>query len=231
MINVEVLQAARGMSVAMLSTWLALGLAVWLFGWRWHRFWITSAAVIAAAAITWQCGNIWTQTPPVIAVIVVALAAAVVAVELARLVVFVLGGAILLYLTSQHLPEFHDTWLAFPLGGLVAVLLFRLGWIIITSLLGTLIATHAILLLVEPIATFDSVQWSRDNSLSIHIGMCIWIIVGITGQIWMNRRVDRLESSESYEATHIPVLIPVQNHPSSSLWNKWFSKNQPVVKI
>jgi len=229
MINSEVLQVARGMSVAMLGTLLALGLAIWLFGWKWHRFWITCLALATAVAITWKYGNLWTQTPLAVVITVIALAAAVVAVELARLAIFVLGGVTLYHLTCQYLPEFHDTWLAFPLGGLIAMLLYRLGWLIVTSILGTLIMVHAGLLLLESVATFDSMQWSQDNTLIIHIGICVWTILGIVCQLWMNCRFDKHEDNPSHENTHIPVLIPVQNHQTNFSWRKWFSRQQPML--
>jgi len=231
MISTEVLQAARGMSVAMLGTVLALGLAIWLFGWRWHRFWITCLAVATAVATTWKYGNLWTQTPLAVAVTVIALAAGVVAVELVRLAIFVLGGVILYYLTCQYLPEFHDTWLAFPLGGLIAMLLYRLGWLIMTSILGTLIAVHAGLLLIESVVTFDSMQWSNDNILIIHIGICVWTIIGVVCQLWIDRKFDKHDENQSDENTHIPVLIPLQNHQSDSSWRRWFSRQQPMVRI
>jgi len=231
MINGEVLQAARGMSEAMLGTWLTLGLALWLFGWRWHRFWIACVAVFAAAAITWHWGSHWTRTPPMISAVVVALATAVIAVELARLVVFGLGGVTLLYLANQLLPDFRDVWLAFPLGGLVAVLLFRIGWILVTSLLGTWIATYALLLLIESVSTFDSVQWARNNSLPINIGMIIWILVGIICQLLIDSKGNKLKSTETRETTLVSVLIPVENQHTDSWWKRWFSKRQAVLKV
>lgn len=230
-INGEVLQAARGMSVAMLSTWLVVGLALWLFGWRWHRFWITCTAALAAAAITWYWGSNWTRTPPLIAAIVSAAAIAAIAVELARLIVFGLGGATLLYLTSQLLPDFRDIWLTFPLGGLAAVLLFRIGWTLVTSFLGTWITIHALMLIIESNSTFDAVQWTSDNFVPIHVGISIWIIIGIICQILIDPKSNKPEAAEANETTHVSVLIPVENQHSDSWWKRWFSKRQAVLKV
>ncbi len=232
MINGEVLQAARGMSEAMLGTWLTMGLALWLFGWRWHRFWITWAAAFAAAAITWHWGSHWTQTPPLISAVVVGLAVAWIAMELARLLVFGSGGIALWYLASQLFPDFHDVWLAFPLGGLISVLLFRIGWILVTSLLGTWIAVHAVLLLIETASTFDCVQWVDNNSILIHIGMGFWILLGIICQLLIDSKSSKkLESKETNETAHVSVIIPVDNQHSDSWLMRWFSKRQAVLKV
>ncbi|MEJ5274548.1 MAG: hypothetical protein WHU94_01435 [Thermogemmata sp.] len=231
MVNGEVLQAARGMSAAMLGTWVTLGLALWLFGWRWHRFWITCVAAFVAAAITWHWGSHWTRTPPVISAIVIGLATAMIAVELARLVVLGFGGITLLYLANQLLSDFRDIWLAFPLGGLVAVLLFRIGWILATTLLGTWITIHALLLLIESVSPFDSVQWFDNNAMAIHIGIIIWIVIGIICQLLIDSKSNKSKLTETPETTHVSVLIPVENQHADSWWKRWFSKRQAVLKV
>ena len=38
----DILAEARGLTGAMTGTICVLGFALWLFGWRWHRFWIVA---------------------------------------------------------------------------------------------------------------------------------------------------------------------------------------------
>ena len=53
----DVLAEARGLTGAMSGTICVLCFALWLFGWRWHRFWIVSGITLAAGLIGLNAGR------------------------------------------------------------------------------------------------------------------------------------------------------------------------------
>ena len=47
----DILSEARGLSPALSGVGALVGLLLWLFGWRWHRFWVVAAVTLAAAGL------------------------------------------------------------------------------------------------------------------------------------------------------------------------------------
>ena len=53
----DILAEARGLTGAMTGTIFVLGFALWLFGWRWHRFWIVAGITLAAGLLGLNAGR------------------------------------------------------------------------------------------------------------------------------------------------------------------------------
>jgi hypothetical protein len=121
---------------------VALGVLVWLTGWWQHRFWVV-ASLTAAAGIAGLQSARTAGVQPLVAGLLAALAAGYLAMELARLLAFAGGGVACSLLLRTFVPTLHEPLLAFLAGGLIGVLLFRLWTIVLTSLLGTLVASYA----------------------------------------------------------------------------------------
>src|SRR4051812_20983835 len=88
----DILAEARGMTGAMTGTIWVLGFALWLFGWRWHRFWIVAGITLAAGLIGLNAGRTTGGTQVMAVGILLAVAAGLLALELAKVLAFVAGG-------------------------------------------------------------------------------------------------------------------------------------------
>lgn len=223
----DILAEARGLSTAMLGTLAALGLALWLFGWRWHRFWVVAGITLAAGLIGLNAAR--PAGAQVIAVgILLAVAAGMMALELAKVVAFIAGGIGAWLAVQWVLPQAQELWAVFLSGGLLGLLLYRVWTMLLTSLMGTLIALHAALLLLEPALKFDAVAWAGASNAALN-GVAVGIVIlGILLQVFATP-----EDSEKKAATdekkdddepHIDLDEPVEK-PA-----KWWQKLLPARK-
>ena len=145
----DILAEARGASGALAGTACALGFALWLFGWRWHRFWVVAGVTLGAGLIGLNAGR--ASGGQVMAVgVLLAVAAGMMALELAKVVAFVAGGVGAWLAVQWVLPQAQELWAVFLSGGLVGLLLYRLWTMLLTSLFGALLTNHAGLLLLGP---------------------------------------------------------------------------------
>ncbi|HEV3383366.1 MAG TPA: hypothetical protein VG097_01055 [Gemmata sp.] len=171
----EILSEARGLTAAMSGTLCVLGVALWLFGWRWHRFWIVSGITLAAGLLGLNAGRAAGGTQIMAVGILLAVAAGMLALELAKVFAFVAGGCGAWLAIQWVFPQAQELWAVFLSGGLFGVLLYRLWTMLLTSLIGVLMAGHAALLLLEPFAAFDAVKWVTANQAAAN-----GTVVGLT---------------------------------------------------
>ena len=88
----EILQELCGLSVGLCVTGAAVGLLLWLTGWWLHRFWIVLATTALAGILGLASGSVH-GVQPLIAAVLLAIAAGILALALIRLVAFAAGGA------------------------------------------------------------------------------------------------------------------------------------------
>ena len=171
----DILNEARGLTIAMAGTVCVLGVALWLFGWRWHRFWVVAGITLTAGLIGLNAGR--TGGTQVMAVgILLAVAAGLMALELAKVLAFVAGGCGAWLAVQWVLPQAQELWAVFLCGGLFGLLLYRLWTMLLTSLMGVLLASHAGLLLAEQLVGFDAVAWVSANVPALNgaaVGMTV----------------------------------------------------------
>ncbi|HJZ54502.1 MAG TPA: hypothetical protein VKE74_06065, partial [Gemmataceae bacterium] len=118
----DILTEARGLTGAMLGTVCVLGVALWLFGWRWHRFWVVAGVTLGAGLIGLNAGR--TGGTQVLAVgILLAIGAGMMALELAKVLAFVAGGIGAWLAVQWVLPQAQELWAVFLSGGLFGLLL------------------------------------------------------------------------------------------------------------
>ncbi|MDB5313123.1 MAG: hypothetical protein JWO38_7325 [Gemmataceae bacterium] len=174
----DILAEARGMTGAMAGTVCVLGIALWLFGWRWHRFWVVAGITLAAGLIGLNVAR--PAGVQVMAVgILLAVAAGMMALELAKLVAFVAGGVGAWLAVQWVLPQAQELWAVFLSGGLLGLLLYRIWTMLLTSLMGTLLAGHAGLLLIEPVSGLDAVGWAGSHIAALNGVVVGLVILGI----------------------------------------------------
>lgn len=186
------------LSPGLLILGAVIGLTLWLFGWRWHRFWIVLGTTVAAGMVGLMHGeNLRSQ--PLIAAPLLALAAGVLALSLIRLLAFFSAGVGGLLLVQSMTPQFEQPLVAFVVGGLVGLFLFRWCWMALTSLAGTLILAYCGLGLAHHYRALDALEWTTQTG-----SMLIWILgvaafVGLAFQSLLNRRS---RSSKRAERDH-----------------------------
>jgi hypothetical protein len=222
----DILVEARGLSGAMLGTLGVLGCALWLFGWRWHRFWVVAGITLAAGLIGLNAAR--PAGVQVIAVgILLAVAAGMMALELAKVVAFVAGGIGAWLAVQWVLPQAQELWAVFLSGGLLGLLLYRVWTMLLTSLMGTLLAGHAALMLLEPVFNFDAVAWASGNQAALNGVAVGLVILGILLQVVASpdeaaETPAKLE--EKKEAVHLHEEEPAEKA------GPWWKKLLPARK-
>src|SRR5262245_66473287 len=116
----DILNEARGLTSAMTGTLCVLGVALWLFGWRWHRFWIVAGITLSAGLIGLNATH--SSGTQVMAVgILLAVAAGLMALELAKVLAFIAGGCGAWRAVQWVLPEAQALWGGNLCGGLAGL--------------------------------------------------------------------------------------------------------------
>ncbi|HXD87554.1 MAG TPA: hypothetical protein VN641_13740 [Urbifossiella sp.] len=216
----DILAEARGLSGAMLGTLATLGVALWLFGWRWHRFWVVAGITLTAGLIGLNAAR--PAGVQVIAVgILLAVAAGMMALELAKVVAFVAGGIGAWLAVQWVLPQAQELWAVFLSGGLLGLLLYRVWTMLLTSLLGTLLGLHAGLLLLEPVFSYDAATWAAANNAALN-GLTVGVIIlGILLQVVASPDEVKQEKPEIPKKKHEEPHLEFEEHaPHPAWWKK-----------
>jgi hypothetical protein len=181
MIAPDVLAEARGLSAGVCGAGIGLGLLLWLFGWRWHRFWTVAGVTVAGGLYGLSTGQ--ATGGHVLALgLLLAVAAGLLALELARLFAFVAGGTAVWLGAGALLPNAQELGVFFLAGGLAGILFYRLWMMALTSFLGTLLAGHAGLVLTDTLTAFDAPGWSGRNPMALSVAVGLVSALGLAAQ-------------------------------------------------
>jgi hypothetical protein len=179
----DLLDEARGLSVPFSVAGIVLGVLLWIFGWRAHRFWIVLAATVAAGIY-----GLHTQAEPgprlLAAGLLLAVAAGLLAMDVSRLAAFATAGAGAWFAVHAVVPAFHEPLICFLAGGIIGLYLYRLQMMLIFSFGGVLLVGYSVLLLIEKCAPskFDASAWAKANFVGVNIGVIIATLVGVAVQ-------------------------------------------------
>ena len=191
----DILAEARGLSVGVLVTGIAIGLLLWLFGWRWHRFWTVVAVTVAGGLYGLSTGQ--ASGGHVLAFgLLLAVSAGLLALELARLFAFAAGGTAAWLSAGALFPNSQDLGVFFLAGGLAGILLYRLWTMALTSFLGTLLSGHSGLVLVATLTEFDAPTWAGNNSVALSVAVGLISLLGLAAQGAQVRRYNHKEEEE-----------------------------------
>lgn len=197
LVDPDILADACGLSPPLLFSGLILGLALWLFGWRCHRFWIVLITTVLAGIYGLYEAPAF-KSQPFVAAGLLALAAGVLALALVRLLAFFAGGMAGLLAAQAVMPNFDQPLIGFLVSGLVSLFLFRLSIIVLTSLSGAILISYSGLCLLNHYGIVDAIAWlGRAEALPNWI--CVLIaLMGVTLQFLFRRRrrIDKEESDE-----------------------------------
>ena len=221
----DILAEARGITTAMLGTIFVLGIALWLFGWRWHRFWIVAGITLSAGLLGLNAGRTNGGTQIMAVGILIAVAAGMMALELAKVFAFIAGGCGAWLAVQWVFPQAQELWAVFLSGGIFGLIMYRIWTMLLTSLAGVLLAGHAALLLLEGPLSFNAVKWVMANVVALN-GVAVGLtVLGILLQVVAS------PSEETPAAKEEPVpdsnLVHTPPEPAKakprSLWQRLFA--------
>lgn len=191
----EILADARGLSVFVLAEGFAIGLFLWIFGWWSHRFWIVLITTVLAGVYGLYESQAF-HTQPLLAGLLLALAAGLLALHLVRVLAFLAGGMAGLIGVQALVPNLTQSLLCFLICGLLGLLLFRVWMMGLTSLGGSLLFCYCGLALLERAGTMDAVAWTNDGMLLVNIICGVLACLGVVMQFLLDRRSRRKKEAD-----------------------------------
>jgi hypothetical protein len=227
----DILAEARGLTGAMCGTLCVLGFALWLFGWRWHRFWIVAGITLSAGLLGLNEGRAQGGTQIMAVGILLAVAGGMLALELAKVFAFIAGGCGAWLAVQWVIPQAQELWAVFLCGGIFGLLMYRVWTMILTSLAGVLIAGHSALLLLEGPLHFDAVAWVTANVVALNGVAVALIVLGILLQVVATPADEEGTKAEGEEPvpepapSRVSVLAPAKAKPRP-WWQRLFSSTK-----
>ncbi len=182
-----ILEDARGLSVGITATVLVLGFFIWLFGWWGHRFWIVLAATVGAGLMGLY-GAPAIHSQPLVAGLLLAVAAGALALALVRFVAFAAGGLAAWVVVHALVPIWNEPLISMLAGGLIGLLLFRIWTMALTSFAGTLFMAYAGLCLAHKLGNVDIVALAEKRRILLNFACGGLALLGLTGQLLLGRR-------------------------------------------
>jgi MFS family permease len=124
---------------------------------------------------------------PFVAGLLLAVAAGLMALALARLMAFIGGGLVVLALTRAFAPAWEEPLISFLAGGLMGLLMFRWWTMAASSVAGTLLMVYFGLCLADRLGKIDALDWANNRTLLLN-----WIggglaLTGVVVQLLLER--------------------------------------------
>jgi hypothetical protein len=185
-IATDILIDLCGLSLGLLIALIPIGLMLWLWGWWSHRFWIVLATTVIAGVVGLLEATTW-HVQPIVAAVLLAIAAGVLALALVRVITFAAGGLAGVYFVQLAFPAWQQH-ICFLISGLLCLLLFRWFFMALTSLLGAALLAYGTLALLNYRETLDAISWSDENAKLLSILCGIATLFGFAFQFYFERR-------------------------------------------
>jgi hypothetical protein len=187
----EVIQLSPGLNGFILVT----GMLLAILSWRWHRFWVVLGITILGGWVGLK--GMQANGGHVLAVgLLLAVSSGLLAVEIAKILMYLAGGIAAWFLVNLIMPGGRDLWVVFLLGGLMAVSLYRLGFMLLGSFLGVLFWMHAALGLAHKFAQIPAVEWTTKYGLALHGIFVFCVTSGWIFQVLLDRYLRREEDPD-----------------------------------
>lgn len=217
----DILEAAHGLSLGSSVTAIATGMLLWITGWWWHRFWIvlgsTSTAGIIGLAYAERLGPVGGMRP-LLAGLLMAIAAGVLSLALVRVIVFAAGGAATCLLVHAIFPPAWNEPLGwFLAGGLVSLVLFRVWTMALTSFLGTMLMGYGLFFLLDRLGKINAVAVADQPSAILNIAAFGVAVLGLFFQFMLARWRGRKDRWKEETDPHI-TEEELDRSPSRRPW-------------
>jgi len=190
LLSPEILHEATGLSiVGCLGLWLP-GIFLYLFGWRWHRFWVVLGMTFGGGVLGMVSGQL-TGIHVLIVGLLLSVSAGLLAQELAKVLTFASGGMAAWWAVHAVVPAARDLWAVFLIGGLSGILLYRLWMMAITAFAGAMLASYGLILLLARLLRFDAALTAETDVVLFNILLILTTAMGLPIQAWLDRRGQR----------------------------------------
>jgi hypothetical protein len=225
----DVLAVTRDLPPLVGGLALLAGALLWLFGACTHRFWLALLLTVSAGLAGLHCARDY-QVQPLVAGLLAALSAGLLALALARLVLFLAGGLAGLAV-AQATGSGWNEFVCFFAGGLAGVLLYRLWITVLSALVGALLMSHAVLSLLDRLGRLDSAAWAGRNGPLLNWGLASLTLTGVVAQLVLDRRRHnrskgkprvKPKKEEKPQAAPPPAPPPPRPLPSDSSLGGWW---------
>src|SRR5689334_17730497 len=144
----DILEEAHTLSPFLSGAGLLMGLFLWMFGGRTHRFWLAMIVTLAAGLLGLSYGKQYGMQP-LVAALLLAVSAGALALSLVRILLFAAGGMVALSLIHTVARGWDQPIAVFLVGGLIGVILYRFWIAIFSSLVGSLLMAYSSLVLLD----------------------------------------------------------------------------------
>jgi hypothetical protein len=183
----DILEEACKLSTPVHAAALGVGVLLWALGWTGHRFWIVLIVTIGGGIFGLYAGPRY-GTQPWLAATLLALAAGMLALALVRVVAFAAGGIAALVLVGHLAPGYQERMVVFLVGGTIALVLFRLWTMVMTSAGGTFLMAYSGLCLLQRFGGMDVVALADAQAPLLNIACGVGTFVGLIVQYRVDRR-------------------------------------------
>jgi hypothetical protein len=201
----EILQELCGLSVGLCITGTVTGLLLWLTGWWLHRFWIVLVTT-ALAGILGLVSDSVHGVQPLIAAVLLAIAAGILAMALIRLVAFAAGGVSVCLVLQKVAPSAGaEPLIPFLAGGLLALYLFRLWTMTLTSFAGTVLMGYFGLCLANHFGKLQAVDLAHEKMAMLNLACAIFTLLGLLAQFVVERRRARFKQWREMWAPQLSI--------------------------
>jgi len=182
----------KGLSLAACITGMVVGLTLWGFAARAQRFWLVLLTTVSAGLYGLSLAETY-DVQPLVAGLLMAVAAGVLSVALARLFAFLAGGVAACLLLSALFPTWREPFVFFFAGGFLALSLMRVWLMALASLAGSLLMLYCTLWLLEHLGQIDAAAWAAQRHLLLDWACGGLAVVGFAIQFLLDRRRQRKE--------------------------------------
>jgi hypothetical protein len=187
LVDPDILTEARDLSLVVLGATYLVGILLWLLGGWGHRF-----CIVLLTTLFGGIGGLYLGPPfgmqPLVAGLMLAVAAGALALSLVRVGVFLLSGLTLFWIAWKMAPGWEEPLACFLAGGLLGIILFRVWIMGLASLAGTLLMTYALLCLIGRLGKADVVTWTTNNGPLLNWSIAAVTVLGIMMQALIQRR-------------------------------------------
>ncbi len=183
----DILEEACKLSTPIHATAFAIGVLLWAFGWTGHRFWIVLIVTIGGGIFGLYAGPRY-GTQPWLAATLLALAAGMLALALVRVVAFAAGGIVAIILVGQMAPGYQERLVVFLVGGSIALILFRLWTMVLTSAGGTFLMAYSGMCLLKHFGNLDVVALAENQGPLLNVACGVIAFAGLLVQFMVDRR-------------------------------------------
>lgn len=184
----DILAEVRELSPLLTGTGFALGLFLWLYGGRTHRFWLVLVLTVAVGVAGLYYGPAY-GVLPLVSGLLLAVSAGAMALSLARLCIFAAAG--FAGLAVAQFFKWDEPLVSFLLGGLTGMLFYKLWITLLASAAGTLLMGYSGLGLLAKLSKVDPMAWVERNGPLLNWAVAVGALLGVLAQSVLERRTAR----------------------------------------